>query len=117
MRVALDFLEREWQAKCERYLPIVPDGSVWRFSRTGSPDDPEQGWKIHVSATILSAARVLERVAPFLNNERILFKAPVSLQELKKINCGLFYGFSQVGKLITVYPPNPEVAVKAALKL
>ena len=80
------------------------------------PDDPEQGWKLHISATVLSANKVLEKVAPVLLDQDILFKATVSLEELGRLNCGLFYGFSQVGKFMTVYPKTAEMAVSLARK-
>ena len=47
----------------------------------------------------------------------VLFKAPSSLQELNRINCGLFYGYSQVGKFITIYPKNDQEAVWLAQRL
>lgn len=80
----IHLLEEKWQKLCKRYLPMELENSVWRFSRTITPDDPEQGWKIYISATILSADIIFEKVAPFLCHLGILFKAPGSLLELKK---------------------------------
>lgn len=111
-------LEKGWEKLCESYLPVIGvEQSIWRFSRKIKPDDAEQGWKIHISATILSANKIFQKVAPFLYNLDILFKAPRSLLELKRINCGLFYGFSQVGKFITVYPNTSNIAVMLANEL
>ena len=45
------------------------------------------------------------------------FKAPKSLEELAKINCGLHYGYWQVGKFITVYPATVEQALILAEEL
>ena len=45
------------------------------------------------------------------------FKAPKSLVELEKLNAGVFYGFSQVGKFVTVYPNSTETAVALATDL
>lgn len=109
--------EVSWRRLCASYLPVVPHDSIWRFSRPLSPADPEQGWKIHVSATILSAHKILKRIAPFLHELNVLFKAASSLSKLKELNCGLYAGFSQVGKCITVYPRNPEEAVFIARRL
>ena len=116
-QTAFLLLEKDWENLCQRYLPVFPEDSLWKFSRQINPDDPEQGWKIHISATILTATKILEKVAPFLCGNGVLFKAPTSLQEVKKINCGLFYGFSQVGKIITVYPGNADIAVSIAQTL
>lgn len=110
-------LLEEWERLCERFLPIAPRNSSWRFSRPLSPIDPEQGWKLHVSATILSAVQVLKRVGLFLHRQDILFKAPRSLEELNRLNAGVYFGLSQIGKCITVYPQNPEQALLLARKL
>jgi class IV lanthipeptide synthase len=110
-------LKNRWDELCARYLPIVAEGSVWRQNRLIFPDDPEQGWKLHISATILTANQIMEKVAPLLCSLNIVFKAPRSLEELSMLNCGLQYGFSQVGKFITVYPKTPEDAMSLAQKL
>jgi len=110
-------LTNDWQVLCERYLPVVTDDSIWRYSREGLPGDPEQGWKLHVSATILNAGETLKIIGPFLSRRGLLFKAPSSLAELGKLNTGIFYGYSQVGKVVTVYPQTSEEAVLLASKL
>jgi hypothetical protein len=107
----------EWERLCADYLPFVREGSIWRFNRGRAPGDAEQGWKLHVSATVLTANDILKRVAPMLHADGTRFKAPCSLQELQKLNCGLFYGYSQVGKFITVYPRSAEGAVSLARHL
>jgi hypothetical protein len=107
---------RRWQRLCQRYLPMRPRGSIWRQSRKRKPGDLSQGWKIHVSATILSACDVFEVVAPYLRQRDICFKAPKSLEELHTLNAGS-YGFSQVGKFITVYPRSTQEAVELAHEL
>ena len=106
---------RHWQELCRRFLPIAPEGSVWRYSRSATSEDLDQGWKLHISATVLSANEVFERAGPLLARRQVLFKAPVSLWELARINAGLSYGYCQVGKFITVYPrSNSEAAYLAA---
>src|SRR5207237_1404809 len=89
-------LSKRWRELCSRYLPLAADNSIWRFSRAASPAAPEQGWKLHISATVLTACTVLEKIAPVLHCHDIHFKAPASLQEIHKINSGLYYGYSQV---------------------
>src|SRR5437660_2233941 len=109
--------EREWQRLCDAYLPIRVKGSIWRYSRERNRDDLPQGWKLHVSATILSACAVFRLIAPYLKRRNIWFKAPKSLAELHKLNSGIYYGFSQVGKFVTVYPQSTEAAADVASKL
>ncbi len=104
----------KWAMLCERFLSVAPENSIWRYSREMSPDDPEQGWKLHVSATVLTATRVIEAVAPILHSRRVLYKAPATLGELEKLNNGLHYGYSQVGKFLTIYPRTTEEAVRLA---
>jgi hypothetical protein len=92
----------------------VAEDSFWRLSRFHKPCDPAQGWKLHVSATLLSATSMLERVGPFLKSRGVLFKAPGSLAEISKINCGMYYGYTQVGKCLTVYPQSIEEGLDLA---
>jgi hypothetical protein len=110
-------LKNRWEKLCARYLPVIIDNSIWRYNRAFTSEDPEQGWKLHISAIVLTASKILEKVAPVLSDSGVLFKAAGSLEELNKLNCGLFYGFSQIGKFITVYPKNPEQALFLARKL
>ncbi|HEX8147815.1 MAG TPA: lipopolysaccharide kinase InaA family protein [Pyrinomonadaceae bacterium] len=116
-RSSYERLEEEWCRLRERYLPLAHARSIWRFSRESDPSDAEQGWKLHIPATVLTAGRVLEAVGPALGRLGVLFKAPATLFELNKINSGLHYGYSQVGKFITVYPRTEEEAVRLARRL
>ena len=117
--VMIDFqsIENDWKQLCAVYLPVYHENSLWRFSCAWPPDHPEQGWKLHISATLLSACKTFAKIGPFLKTQQVLFKAPVSLLELKKMNCGLFYGFSQVGKCFTIYPQSTQQALALAFCL
>lgn len=110
-------LSRRWQELCRQYLPVIPKDTIWRYNRLSQSQDPDQGWKLHISATILTAVKVLEIVAPFLEEQKAYYKAPISLQELKKINSGIYYDYSQIGKFITIYPQDGAQAVYFAEKL
>ncbi len=110
-------LEREWQLLCDAHLPVRPKNSMWRYNRKKNRGDPPQGWKLHVSATILSACDIFRLIAPCLRRHRVLFKAPKSLEELQKLNTGVHYGFSQVGKFVTVYPATTKAAIVLANEL
>lgn len=104
----------QWRDLCARYLPLTDERNVWRYSRAAVPADPAQGWKLHIAATVLTASAVLERVGPFLRSHAIQFKGPYSLEILSKINSGLFFGYSQVGKCFTIYPANDAECVYLA---
>jgi hypothetical protein len=77
---------------------------------------PQQGWKLHVSAGVSSAEVVLSRALPLLLEALSPFKVIASSRELANLNQGL-YGFSQVGKFITIYPQNDQEAILLAVKL
>lgn len=110
-------LSASWRKLCTRFLPLVDNNLAWRYSRSANSDDAEQGWKLHISATILTACEILEKVAPFLISRDLLFKAPASLQLLLRLNSGLSYGYTQVGKFITIYPRSADEAVSVASRL
>ncbi len=102
-----------WLARI-KHLPLS-DGD-WSYSRPLREDDPAQGWKLHVSATILSAAEVFARAEPILRERDALFKVPSRLELLKSLNSGLA-DFSQIGKFLTIYPRSTDEAVKLAREL
>jgi hypothetical protein len=112
-----DSVSASWVELCLHYLPISIANSVWRYSREVLPGDQEQGWKLHVSATVLTAVRMLQLVAPLLTGRNVLYKAPASLDEVIKLNAGIFYGYSQVGKILTIYPETTADALRLAKEL
>lgn len=106
-----------WHLLCENYLPVEFEDSIWRFNRVSKPEEPLQGWKLHISATILEACDLFERVVPLLVAEDVQFKAPKSLEDLSILNCGLQNGYHQVGKFITIYPITERYALYLACHL
>ena len=106
-----------WHDLCDRYLPVVQEGSIWRYHRRPRAGDADKGWKLHVSATVLNAHVVLERIGPFLETRGVQFKAPASLDELHRLNSGVDHPYTQIGKAITVYPASEIEAVALARKL
>lgn len=117
MENSADFFGRRWQEVVDVHLPVFENKSFWRYSRLRKSDDPEQGWKLHISATILNAIEVLEAVAPFLKSRNVFYKAPDSLLELQKLNAGIFYDYTQIGKFITIYPQSDKDSVWLAESL
>ena len=109
-------LEASWARAAARFLPESALDSPWRHSAARLDDVPRQGWKLHLSATILTAGRLLRRAGPLLVARRIPFKGPSDLGFLDHLNAGLG-GFSQVGKCLTVYCRDTEEAVMAAEEL
>ena len=107
-------LNRQWERLCSTYLPAESAKSIWRHSRTLLSPELEQGWKLHISATILTANRVFKAVAPLLENRGTPYKVIVSLKELNRLNTGLHYGYSQIGKFLTIYPCSEDETVYLA---
>ena len=65
----------------------------WRVSRRDSwtyatPDAPprEQGWKLHLSATLASAHAVLQRAVPVLIDAGAPFKVASTAEDLASLN-------------------------------
>lgn len=109
--------ERDWSRLAQRYLPVVPSDGGWRYSRPTRTLEPSQGWKLHVSTTLPNALTTFERCAPLLADRDVLFKSVKSLAVLAQLNSAIPFGFSQIGKFMTVYPVDAEHAVALAASL
>ena len=82
-------------------------GEYWTQVRPGTARPRGQGWKLHLSATPLSAPTVLARAADVLIDARVLFKfagTPGRVAEL--INGRVDRGSG--GKFLTAYPDDDE---------
>src|SRR5262249_53941015 len=97
-------------------VPWIAHGHPYSQQLYGTGPWPTQGWKLHVSATPLSAPEVLDRALPILLATGVRFKAINSRRRLIGLNTGAF-GQTQVGKFITVYPPDEATAVEVAVAL
>ena len=108
-------LRKEWASLRNDFLPVSgKEDSIWNFSREATQADPVQGWKLHLSASVLTAGQVLAVVGPLLKSRNVLFKGPSSLDGLSKLNSGLHYGYTQVGKCLTIYPRSDDEAIAIA---
>lgn len=96
-------------------LNPVQKGSWWYFGGHQRPLD--QGFKLHVSATLNNACAVFIACLPVLKRSGVHFKTVHNLGVLTQLNTGLLHGYSQIGKFITVYPESPEEAVALAGQL
>lgn len=100
-----------WHVKPSQELP-----PLWMKVYHEHTIIPEQGWKLHVSASVASAEEVLRRAVPVLLEEAATFKTAASFEMLDILNQG-FGGETQVGKFITVYPVDDAQAVRLAVAL
>lgn len=103
-----DPLVERWRQLCSEFAPVYQEGELWRHSKARLARSVRQGWKIHVSATILTACDVLEIAGRYLVGEEVPFKCAASIAKLERLNAGLWHGYSQIGKFITIYPSDEE---------
>lgn len=99
-----------------RRVPWATHDETFSQQSFGTGPWPDQGWKLHVSATPFSAVEVLEAALDVLLADGARFKVLSSMRLLSALNSGLF-GISQIGKFITVYPSNDDHAVRLAVSL
>jgi hypothetical protein len=91
----------QWEIKNneEAYFAIPKYASI--------DDIPRQGFKLHVTATILNCTSVAEKVIPYLLENDIQFKVVKDIYTLVDLNRG-WLGYPQIGKFITIYPKDPN---------
>ncbi|MQB01406.1 MAG: hypothetical protein GEU78_14130 [Actinobacteria bacterium] len=77
---------------------------------------PPHGWKIHVSCASDEAHEMLAVCVGFLLDVGCPAKFPSSLSDVVRLNAGRA-GLSQIGKILTVYPPDPGRFESVALGL
>lgn len=124
MRVAAPSLPRkaaalnaEWVRLADELLPLISGESIWRHNAACETLTVEQGWKLHISATVLSATSILASVGDLVRDSHLPMKGPRTLVELMKLNAGIGGGFSQVGKVLTIYTGSPEEAVEVGHRI
>jgi tRNA A-37 threonylcarbamoyl transferase component Bud32/cytochrome c553 len=89
------------------------DPTWWYFDPSNDRPMRRQGWKLHVSAVPVSAAETLRLAGAVLMPRRLPWKATRSVDRLMEI-CSPPSPLTQVGKFITVYPQDDDVADIAA---
>lgn len=92
------------------------EAPVWIYVDPPEPPAVDRGWKLHVSAALVSADDVLQRALPVLLEAGAPFKLAASLRVLEALNEGEA-GLSQIGKFITAYPGDDSQAVNLATQL
>jgi hypothetical protein len=75
----------------------------WLYVRPEGADTPDQGWKLRVSGTVLSAKQILRRVLPVLAAEPTEFKLTADLVVLEWVYSSICPR-EMAGKFITIYP-------------
>ncbi|HYQ64450.1 class III lanthionine synthetase LanKC [Actinophytocola sp.] len=91
----------------------VGNDDSWTFFFPAVANLPEQGWKVHVSATLADADDTIEIVAKYCFARLVPFKVLTHRQTHLRMN-GKYAPRGRSGKLITIYPPGPD-ALRAVL--
>ncbi|GAB3138361.1 class III lanthionine synthetase LanKC [Amycolatopsis stemonae] len=86
---------------------VATDRGVWRALRPEGRELPGQGWKIHVSAGLDNARRVLVQVHEYCIEHRIAYKHLRSLMILLARN-SKYAPRDGSAKLITIYPADDD---------
>lgn len=85
----------------------IDEHNHWRYYILKGNTLPDQGWKIHISAPIYAAQKILDIVAPILIKQSVEFKYVDNKWELFLKNSK--YGDrGGSGKFITIYPKDVD---------
>ena len=85
----------------------------WAFATPVGARSPEQGWKLHISATEASAGDVLGATVPVLVAEGVPFKFAADHKIVRLLNA-THADRASGGKFLTVYPADDAQAVRLA---
>src|SRR5215203_7311247 len=83
-----DFLSTRPNHSSAHGWRVEEDGSPWIWVTPCDAEIPQQGWKLHISATVASAFAALDRALPVLVANEATFKVARSLAELQSLNEG-----------------------------
>lgn len=81
---------------------------IWAYPAYPYLISKNYGWKIHLSAVLTNAIDIAKIFFEINKQYKFDFKIISSVSNFEKINMG-YYGNSQVGKFITIYPPQDKV--------
>lgn len=113
----LQILNQEFNSLINNNFQKSTEESIWVQNKMSSVKLPDQGFKLHISSTVTESSKILSRVIELLSKYNVVYKTCKSISELKKINTGLFYGQSQIGKFITIYPQTEQLCKEIAYKI
>ncbi|WP_086828031.1 class IV lanthionine synthetase LanL [Allokutzneria sp. NRRL B-24872] len=103
-------------ASRERTGWTVSDSGFWCRVGPAKRTERVQGWKLHVSATPLSAALVLHRAATVLVEAECEFKFAADIAKVEELTSSRYHR-AQAGKFITAYPRDDEQFADLAQRL
>lgn len=84
------------------------EDSIWAFPNYPHHIKSNYGWKIHISAILTNAIQIARKFFTLNQKYNFDFKIISSIPYLEQMNMG-YFGNSQVGKFITIYPDQSAV--------
>jgi hypothetical protein len=98
-------------------IPSLHENLYWVFPQYASVPLPvSEGFKIHLSASILNFQEIFNLVERYLSQKLIHFKFAGTKEFLDQLNTGLL-GNTQIGKFMTIYPASNQEALIIAKNL
>jgi serine/threonine protein kinase len=95
---------------------VISSDSSWINVQPVQCSIPDQGWKIHISATPYNALEILSKVIAVLKVEGVAFKVLASMSLVKEMTASIAVR-EQSGKYITIYPNNEQMFVDLLQRL
>ncbi len=111
-----DLLRRTLDATGESPRWTIDADEMWCRLTPRSAASRKQGWKLHVSATSVSAPAVLAKALDVLLREESVFKYARTLEQVRALNSRATPRGSS-GKFLTVYPRSDADAARIAAEL
>jgi len=107
-----------------RHTLATHPGGQWSYHADGEwnyvvPQDGlprSQGWKLHISGTVLSAREILDRILPVLVSGASAFKVARDLEFLQSLS-DMHGARESAGKFVTIYPPDDQACGSLAAEL
>jgi serine/threonine protein kinase len=90
---------------------ILEKGGMWLMATGPNVQLPQQGFKIHVSATVENAVDVIQAVIPVCASAQTSFKLIADVNLLYLAGCKNF-GRGSSSKFITIYPRSQDIFAK-----
>ncbi len=100
----------DYQDLLRNYLPrdwVLKKAGLWYHGAPSESVLPSSGFKLHLSATLDNAERILSIVAPICIAERVTFKVIQSANLLAVAN-SKFFPRAAAHKFITIYPGSTD---------
>ncbi|MEB7725457.1 class III lanthionine synthetase LanKC [Mammaliicoccus fleurettii] len=85
---------------------VIKNNGLWTYIDFGN-NLPDQGWKIHVSATLGNDNDILKIVTQYCSENKVTFKHLSDKNMLVFLN-GKYNNRGSAGKFITIYPINTK---------